>query len=297
MKPVFKKQVFKKVGLLALVMSLAACNTAVTQGVTQATQGVLPQMVQGAMATGADGQQTATGAATNAASQGAQSALAQATSNLMPQAITGAQTAAPSSPILINSNEAHFFSKSGLQACGGGALAGIVTCKITKTCDSDKGALKAAVLGCGIGIGANYYLDYQRNQYGSAEQRLDALIADVQSDNRKLQLLTQQAQQVLTEDKAKLISLQQGIRSKTLQQAQAQAQIAQIDANTQYLTKNLTDLNTRQQQWQDVANSERGQSPKVEALDAEISRMQKQIVTLQQSVQSVAQQRATVVLG
>ncbi len=79
--------------------------------------------------------------------------------------------------------------------------------------------------------------------------------------------------------------------------AATQAQLAQVDANTQALNKTLADLKSRQQQWQEVANKERGQSPKVEALDAEIGRMQKQIVNLEQSVDSIEKQRAGLALG
>lgn len=248
----------KKLGLLLLGATLAACDTT-------ATQGLLPQLVQGAMAP----------------------------TNSVNTTQPGAQPASA----LSNSSEISFFSKSGMQACGGGALAGVVTCKLTNTCDSTKGALQAAVLGCGIGIGANYYLDYQRGQYANAEQRLDALISDVRADNQKLQSLTVQAQQVLKQDKQTLAQIQNGIKRKSLEKNAAQTQLAKVDANTQTLNKTLADLKGRQQQWQDVANKERGQSPKVKALDAEIGRMQKQIVTLERDVDSVEQQRAGLALG
>lgn len=280
----------KKLSLVFLGVSLSACDAAMTQGVSQATQGLLPQVVQGAMP-GAT-QNSSTGAENTTSG-----ALAQVAASMLPSATQAAPSAIQPSPALANSSEVSFFSKTGLQACGGGALAGVVTCKLTKTCDSDKGALNAAILGCGIGIGANYYIDYQRSQYADAEQRLDALIADVRADNQKLQNLTVQAQQVLSQDKNTLASIQQGIKRKTLEKSQAQAQVVQIDANTQTLNKTLADLKSRHQQWQDVAKSERGQSPKAEALDAEISRMQKQIVTLQQNVDNVAQQRTALALG
>lgn len=277
----------KKLVLAVVGVALAACDAAMTQSVGQATQGLLPQVVQGATATqNADGTQDASGGA-----------LAQVAASMLPGATQANDTGVQPSSALANSSEVSFFSKTGLQACGGGAIAGVVTCKLTKTCDSDKGALKAAILGCGIGIGTNYYLDYQRSQYADGEQRLNMLITDVKADNQKLQTLTAQAKQVLATDKNTLAQIQQGIKRKTIEKSAAQAQLAQVDANTQTLNKSLGDLKTRHQQWQEVANQERGQSPKVKALDAEISRMQKQIVNLEQSVDSVEQQRAGMALG
>lgn len=285
----------KRLAVTLLGLALAACDTAMTQGVAQATQGVLPQIAQGA-APATQGTESGQGGTGAALAQVAAGMLTGGQASGTPATAASANAVQPS-PTLANSSEASFFSKSGLQACGGGALAGVVTCKLTKSCDSSKGAAQAAFLGCGIGMGANYYLDYQRSQYANAEQRLDALIADVKSDNQKLQTLTRQAKQVLATDKNTLAQIQQGIKRKTLERSTAQSQLAQVDANTQALNKTLADLKSRQQQWLDVANKERGQSTKVEALDAEIGRMQKQIVNLEQSVDSVEKQRAGLALG
>lgn len=284
----------KTFALAIVALGLSACDAAMTQGVGQATQGLLPQLAQGAApASQGDSAQGSTGSALAQAAVGMLSGGQAGDTQVATAGGVGVQPA----PALANSSEISFFSKSGLQACGGGALAGVVTCKITKTCDSSKGAAKAAFLGCGIGMGANYYLEYQRGQYADAEQRLDALIADARSDNQKLKTLTQQAQQVMSADKSTLAQIQQGIKRKTMERSAAEAQLAQVDANTQALNKTLADLKARQQQWLDVANKERGQSTKAQALDAEIGRMQKQIVNLEQSVDSIERQRAGLALG
>lgn len=291
----------KTLALAIVGLALSACDAAMTQGVGQATQGLLPQIAQGAATASQGGDNAQSG---GNAQGGTGAALAQVAAGMLSggqadgtQAGNATATSVQPSPALANSSEVSFFSKSGLQACGGGALAGVVTCKITKTCDSSKSAAKAAFLGCGIGMGANYYLEYQRGQYADSEQRIDALIADVKADNQKLQTLTQQAQQVLAADKNTLAQLQQGIQRKTVERSAAHAKLAQVDANTQALNKTLADLKSRQQQWLDVANQERGQSPKAQALDAEIGRMQKQIVNLEQNVDSVEKQRAGLALG
>lgn len=200
-------------------------------------------------------------------------------------------------PRLAHSDEARFFSKSGLEACGGGALAGLAACKLTNTCDSNKGMVTAALVGCGIGMGTNYYLDQRRSEYSNAEQRLDVMIADVRADNRKLQTLTATAQDVLRQDKQKLAQLKTQLAGKQVAKASAQQQLAQVDANTRYLNTTLADLQKRQQQWRDVARAEQEKSAKKQQLNDEINHMQKQIISLQQNVQEVEQQRNAIVLG
>ena len=198
---------------------------------------------------------------------------------------------------LTNSDEARFFSKSGLQACAGGALVGLATCKLTNSCDSNKGMATAALVGCGVGMGANYYLDQRRSEYANQEQRLDAMIADVREDNRKLETLTATATDVLKQDKQTLANLKTELAKQQVQKSAAQTQLAKVDANTQYLRTSLANLKQREQQWREVAQAEKQQSNQYQELNNEINRMQKQIISLQDNVQEVEQQRAAIVLG
>lgn len=217
------------------------------------------------------------------------------------KSLGGGSTSQPAgpqpSPQLTGSEEARFFGKSGLTACAGGALVGLATCKLTNSCDSDKGMITAAMVGCGVGMGANYYLDQRRAEYANTEQRLDVMIADVQADNRKLQTLTATATDVLNQDKQTLATLKTQLARQQADQAQARQQLAQVDANTRYLRDSLAKLQTREQQWRDVARAEQQQSQQQQQLNDEINRMQKQIISLQENVQQVEQQRAAIVLG
>lgn len=210
----------------------------------------------------------------------------------------GGSAAGPQpSPQLTGSDEARFFSKSGLTACAGGALVGLATCKLSNTCDSDKGMITAALVGCGVGMGANYYLDQRRAEYANTEQRLDVMIADVREDNRKLQTLTATATDVLQQDRQKLATLKTQLAQQQVAKTAAQQQLAQVDANTRYLRTSLANLQKREQEWRQVAQAEQQKSQQHQQLNDEINRMQKQIISLQESVQDVEQQRAAIVLG
>lgn len=200
-------------------------------------------------------------------------------------------------PRLKNNSSAKFFSKSGFQACAGGALLGLVACQASNS--SDKGAcmIAAAVAGCGAGMGANYYLDSQRAKYANAEERLNAAIADVQKDNQQLQMLSDTARSVIDDDKRKLAQIQRDIASNTLKRDQARKDIASIDANTAYLQKSLADVRKKKEEWQKVALAERNSGARVDALNAEINRMQQQIVSLESEIDQLYRQRSSIHLG
>lgn len=200
-------------------------------------------------------------------------------------------------PRLTNNNDAKFFSKSGFEACAGGALVGILACQIGNPSDKKKCMLKAGLVGCGVAMGANYYLDQRRSEYADKEQRLNAMIADVREDNRKLQSLTQTARTVMTEDRQQIAQIKKDIAARTVQKSQAQQQIAEIDANTNYLRETLADLKSREKQWHDVASKERSSGVQVDTLEAEISRMQQQVAALESEINELYQQRSAIQLG
>jgi uncharacterized protein YceH (UPF0502 family) len=210
---------------------------------------------------------------------------------------TGTSTTAPADPRLANSSSAQFFSKSGFQACAGGALVGILACQLGNPSDKNTCMLAAGIAGCGVGMGANYYMDNQRSKYANAEDRLDATIADVRKDNQELQALSDTARSVIADDKRKIEQLKKDIASNKVQRTQAQQQIADIDANTNYLKKTLADVRSKQQEWVKVAAAERNSGARTDTLDAEINKMQKQVAQLESEIDQLYQQRSSIQLG
>jgi predicted nucleic acid-binding Zn-ribbon protein len=122
------------------------------------------------------------------------------------------------------------------------------------------------------------------------------MIADVQRDNEELKLLTQTAQNVIEDDKQQLAQINEDIAANRLQKEVAERQLAVIDANTEYLKEKMTEIRERQAEWQKVANAERKEGAQVDALDAEINRMQLQIVALETEVDQLYEQRTSIQL-
>jgi len=201
-------------------------------------------------------------------------------------------------PRLAGNHSAQFFSKSGAQACGIGALTGALACQLGNPSDKIRCMLAAGAVGCGVGMGANYYLDNQRAKYANAEDRLDAAIADVRKDNQELQSLAATARQVINDDRRKIEKIRRDIAQNQLQRQQAQQQLAEIDANAAYLRKALADVKKRQQEWEKVAAAERQTSgSRVDLLNAEISRMQQQRSQLEAEIDQLYTQRSAIRLG
>lgn len=197
-------------------------------------------------------------------------------------------------PRLARSDEAAFFSKSGWQACLVSAGAAALLCQVSNASDKNDCMLKAALVACGVAMGANYYLDQRRAEYSKAETRLDTMIADVREDNRKLANLTRTARTVIAEDRAQIARLQKDIAANTVQQNQARQQLAEIDANRQYLQKTLADLKNREQEWRQVAAAEKSSGARVDNLNAEINQMQQQIASLESELDTLFQQRSAI---
>jgi len=199
-------------------------------------------------------------------------------------------------PRLKNNESVQFFSKSGLQACAAGAGAGAGACLLSGNVNA-RCMLIAAAAGCGVGMGANYYMDYQRSKYAKTEDRLDAAIADARKDNQELQSLAKAARQVLADDRKKVAQIRRDIARNRVQKEQAEKQLAEIDANTEYLKKALTGVQDKQAQWEKVAQAERAAGgTQVKTLNAEIDRMKKQKAQLENEIDQLFAQRSAIKL-
>ena len=70
-----------------------------------------------------------------------------------------------------------------------------------------------------------------------------------------------------------------------------------VEAGQLLVQLDSTDLKAREKQWREVASSERASGARVDALDAEINRMQQQIASLESEIDELYQQRSAIHLG
>lgn len=176
-------------------------------------------------------------------------------------------------PRLTSGEDAKFFSKSGLQACAAGALAGALACAVSNSGNKAACMAIAAVAGCGVGAGANYLLDSRRAKYANNEQRIDSFIEDVQSDNKKLQTRIQNINVVLRENQQTLQQLQRQVASRQIDQRKAKQELDRIKANKAYLEKELADINARVDGYQEIIEKERASGVNTRKLQVELAQL------------------------
>lgn len=211
--------------------------------------------------------------------------------------LTGCQNSGGAStrgvdPTLTKSNSAKFFSKSAWQSCAVGAGVAGFGCLLlggkAGTC------IASAAVGCGVMMGANYYLDTKRAEYADAEMRLDVYIQDVQQNTYEVQAVTETAKTVLDKNLARLKTLNNQIKSQTVNKTEAKRDLTQIDANIAYLKDKLSRMKKVERDWISISAQERQSGVNVSKLDKQINQLHKQIAVLEKQVNLVTQQRSAV---
>lgn len=173
-------------------------------------------------------------------------------------------------PRLTQGDSAKFFTKAGAQACAAGALTGVLACALTNSSNKAACMAIAAVAGCGIGAGGAYVLDQRRAKYSNNEQRIQSFIEDVQKDNDNLRKRIQEVNVVLRENQQTLKQLEQQIASKQVDQKKAQTELNRIKANKAYLEKELANINSRIDGFQDIIEKERAVGANVRPLQEKL---------------------------
>lgn len=200
-------------------------------------------------------------------------------------------------PRLTQGSDAKFFSTSGYTACAAAAATGVLACALSNSSNKAVCAIAAGVAACGVAMGANYYLDQRRSEYKNTSDRLAAMSDDVRKDTRQVQERTQTALAVIQDDKRSLAQIQNDIKLAQLDQAAAKKDVARIDANLNVMRRDLDNMNKKVAAYREAADSEQGSKKDNKLLDAEIGKMNKQVASLQQEVDSLYDQRSAITLG
>lgn len=211
--------------------------------------------------------------------------------------LSGCQSNNGADPRITNNSDMEFFSKSGITACAGGAAIGALGCLVSNTDNKGACMIIAAVAGCGVGIGANAYLDNKRKDYASNEAMLNSMIADIKKENQRLQNASNAARAVIADDKRALAKIEQDMKQQRLNKAAAEKQLKGIDANIAALRTRLSDMKKREAEWRDIAAQSRENGIKTAQLDKQIMGMKQQVSSLQEELDSLYSQRTAIRLS
>lgn len=174
--------------------------------------------------------------------------------------------------------------KSALQGCVVGAIGGALIGMLAGGDKRNNNLLAGAAIGCGAGLAANAYVQYQRDQYQDNEQRIMAMTADVRVDNEKLARLIATGHEVMAADQRKIGEINAAYRKKSISADAMRRQIAGIKANRDQLQQTVAAMQKKENRWAEIASQERQAGSNTAELDAEIGRMKSRVSSLQQEV-------------
>ena len=137
-------------------------------------------------------------------------------------------------PRLTTTEQSQFFSASGAQGCGIGAVSGAALGALVGALAGDtKKALAGAAIGgaagCAAGMTANYYLDGLKKDYASTSDRLQAMDTDISKDTAAVEKSTLAMKQVISENQATLTKISIQKDNAGFDKAGAKAQLARMN--------------------------------------------------------------------
>lgn len=189
--------------------------------------------------------------------------------------------------------ESGVFSKSNVQGCMTGAIGGALLAALLTNKGRDRRGRNiaiGAVVGCGIGVGVNSYVQTQRAHYRNHEARMRVMIADVRRDNEKLARLISTSKEVMAEDRRKIAAIDSAYRAKGVSTAEAKVQMRRVRANRDHLKNTLASVQRKHEDWVQVSRMERQVGADTAGLDAEIRRLQVQVSSLEDEIELMDQQ-------
>jgi hypothetical protein len=148
----------------------------------------------------------------------------------------------------------------------------------------------AGLLGCGAGVAANAYVQGQRRQYASSEDRLQAEIAEMRAENRRVAALIATTRQTISADLRHLASLNAAYHTRQVSMADARARMRKIETNRSHLQQTLASLEGKEEDWRALAAGNRRSGSDTREMDREIQRLQGQISSLERDLELLDQQ-------
>lgn len=178
--------------------------------------------------------------------------------------------------------------------CAVGLLVGLLAAGNGK---KGQGAAIGCAAGAAMGGATGYYVADKQEKYANEEARLDSMTDDVRKDNQRLADMITTSRQVIAEDSKTLDSLNQKIASGKITKEKARQELARIDENTQYMQKTLAKLKEKHTEYVQAREQTNGSAQREQAMDGEISKLEKQISQLEGDINGLVQRRQVARIG
>jgi archaellum component FlaC len=207
-------------------------------------------------------------------------------------------------PRLTTTEQSQFFSASGAQGCGVGAVSGAALGALVGALAGDsKKALGAAIggaAGCAAGMTANYYLDGLKKDYASTADRLQAMDNDISKDTAAVEKSTLAMKQVISENQATLTKISIQKDKAGFDKAGAKTQLAQIDANISKMKETMKGMKDKESAYkvalQGQTTTTSAEKSKLANLNKEYANLNSKIAALEQETNELYEQRQAISL-
>lgn len=209
-------------------------------------------------------------------------------------------------PRLTTTEQSQFFSASGAQGCGIGAVSGAALGALVGALAGDtKKALAGAAIGgaagCAAGMTANYYLDGLKKDYASTSDRLQAMDTDINKDTAAVEKSTVAMKQVISENQATLTKISIQKDNAGFDKAGAKAQLAQIDANIGKMKETMKGMKDKESAYkvaiQGQTATTAADKSKLANLNQEYANLNSKISALEKETNGLFEQRQAISLG
>nr|WP_228303989.1 glycine zipper domain-containing protein [Klebsiella oxytoca] len=207
---------------------------------------------------------------------------------------------------LTTTEQSQFFSASGAQGCGVGAVSGAALGALIGALAGDtKKALAGAAIGgatgCAAGMAANYYLDGLKKDYASTSDRLQAMDKDISKDTAAVEKSTLAMKQVISENQAILTQMSIQKDKADFDKASAKKQLAQIDANISRMKDTVKGMKDKESAYkvalQGQTTTTSAEKIKLSNLNKEYTSLSSKISDLEKETNELYEQRQAISLG
>lgn len=157
----------------------------------------------------------------------------------------------------------------------------------------------------GVGAGAimggvgGYYVAKRQQDYANEEARIQAMITDVENDNKQLSEYIQTAHRVIESDKQRIKDIERQYASQEIALAAARAKFEQIRENRQIIAETIHAMHKKKAEYQYALDQTKQNNPESDLLELndEIIQLEQQVAALEQDLDSLDDALALSKLG
>lgn len=179
--------------------------------------------------------------------------------------------------------QADDFNRTVAEGVVAGAALGALLGALASGGRPGRGAAIGAVAGSVAGGFYGNYVGQQKQRFANEHARLDAMVADVESDNLRLEAYIRTTDRVIADNKKQLKELNAQVAEGKISEARAQADLQRIRKNQEAIQAAIDRLKTNRKEYINAALDTQRTNPNVDVtpLDREIASLEENIRRLE----------------